>query len=346
VHALATLPGREAREAADPFFGIQPMLATSGDLPAGPDWAYEIKWDGIRALVSVSKDGVKLRTRNGHDVTERYGELAELKSAIRKRDLPLLLDGEIVAFDDAGVPSFGRLQKRMNVTGSERIRLAQQSVPIHFAAFDLPVVRGERIVRSPYDERREALAGLGIDLPSASVPRNYPDGEALLTQLTASGFEGVVAKTREGLYLPGRRSQTWLKVKRKPRQEFVVGGWTPGTGRRESTFGALLLGVHPTPGDRRLTYVGNVGSGFTDRDLDLLANQLATLARKTSPFDDLVDDKDAQFVSPKIVAEIEYQQMTGDGRLRHPIFKGVRTDKPAADVVFEGTQPGSADGGE
>jgi bifunctional non-homologous end joining protein LigD len=312
------------------------MLATLGTLPEGVNWVYEIKWDGVRALARIDKAGrsrtLTLTSRNDNDITGRYPELEEIASAIPTRALPVLLDGEVVAFDDQGKPNFGILQQRMHLADPRRIAALAEELPVRFAIFDLLVVGGETITQLPWEERRARLERLGIAAENASVPGVYDDGAGLLDEMLRRGMEGVLAKRRDGSYRAGKRASDWTKVKPKPRQEFVVGGWTEGNGNRTGTLGALLLGYFD---DGKLKYVGNVGSGFDGADLDELDRMLAPLARKGNPFDSDVPSANTHFVKPSLVAEIEYGELTAAGHLRHPVYLGLRDDKPARDVKLE-----------
>lgn len=311
------------------------MLATAGDLPEGDHWAYEVKWDGIRVLAIVGDGGVQLLTRNGNDVSHRYPELADLADGLDQSDLPLVLDGEIIALDERSRPSFHKLQSRMNLNDPQRIAAAEHDVPINLALFDVLVRGGIPLTDKTYTERRTELESLAFGASCVSVPRSYRDGAKLLQQMTERGFEGVVAKRTDSTYRPGARTSDWVKVKSKPSQEFVVGGWTLGVGRREGSLGALLLGFHDQPGSDDLKYVGNVGSGFDDRALAMLIKRLAALEQAQNPFDEKIATAGVRFVQPELVVEVEYQEMSPDGRLRHPVFKGLRTDKPADQVVLE-----------
>jgi bifunctional non-homologous end joining protein LigD len=312
--------------------GKGPMLAVLGDLPLGDDWSYEIKWDGVRALARIDAGGYTLTARSGTDITARYPELAELAKAVPKRSLPVTLDGEIIAFDDSGRPDFGRLQGRMHLNDARKIDALAESDPVSFAVFDLLEERGASLAEMPWSERRARLEALEVGVDGVSVPAAYDDGEALLELVAARGIEGVVAKRHDSRYLPGKRGSGWVKVKPKPRQEFVVGGWTDGSGHREGTLGALLLGYYE---DGELVHAGNVGSGFNDRVLDELSAALAPLAVDDNPFSGPVTGRKVHFAMPQLVAEIEYGELTADGHLRHPVFKGLREDKPADQVVLE-----------
>ncbi len=238
------------------------------------DWVFELKWDGIRALATISGDELTLRSRNGLDLTASYPELAELVPAF---DGDGVVDGEIVALDAEGRPSFSRLQRRMGVTAPRDVERARRAVAVHFFAFDLLELDGQSLVKEPYERRRKLLREQLKDRGPIAMP---PDvGAELETALHTSeelGLEGVMAKRRDSPYRAGRRSRDWIKLKHRQTQEVVIAGWRPGNGARASTVGSLLLGV---PDGDRLRYVGRVGSGFTDRDLEPLRARFDKLAR-------------------------------------------------------------------
>jgi bifunctional non-homologous end joining protein LigD len=308
-------------------------------LPSGDQWTYEIKWDGIRALAYVAPGFLRVVTRNGIDVTRRYPELQNLESALDPGELPVVLDGEIVAMDEAGVPDFSRLQRRMNLTSDPDIARRADEIPAYYAIFDLLVHRGDRVLGLEYGARRARLAALGLHGRHWSVPRSFVDGERLLEDAVNRGMEGVVAKVISGTYAPGQRTTSWIKAKVRPRQEFVIGGWTEGAGARAGTFGSLLVGARHSVEDSALHYFGNVGSGFSDEQLRDFRAQFDQLARDTTPFDGAGIDRrlhGVHWIEPCLIAEIEYQQLTGEGRLRQPVFRGLRFDKDAREVVFEG----------
>lgn len=216
------IPNPESARASDwsPTFGLAPMLATLGELPEGDDWVYEIKWDGVRALARVDGVGhareLRLTSRNDNEISTRYPELTDLASGIPARSLPVLLDGEIVAFDDDGRPDFGLLQQRMHLTDASRIAALVEERPVTFAIFDLLVERGEHLIALSWEERRERLGELGIAAEHTSVPGVYDDGVELLDRMIERGMEGVVAKRRAGPYRAGKRGRDWTKVKSKP----------------------------------------------------------------------------------------------------------------------------------
>ncbi len=312
---------------------VRPMLATPGSPPAGPGWSVEFKWDGIRAIVAAAPAGrVRMWSRNGNDVTAAYPELATgpTAAALGERG-PVLLDGEIVALDERGRPSFARLTQRMHVRAPSAELVAR--VPVQLYAFDVPQSG------PPYDERRAALEALELGaVPHVEVPPAYTDVSAaqLLDVARAHGLEGVVAKRRRSRYEPGRRSAAWVKTALTTAQEVVVGGWSAGQGRRAGMVGSLHMGVYDRAG--RLRYLGMVGTGFTDAALRLLGERLAPLALTASPFDDEVpalDARAARWVRPELVGEVVYRVLTPDLRLRHTAWRGLRPDRDPAEIVLD-----------
>jgi bifunctional non-homologous end joining protein LigD len=313
------------------------MLATPGQLPAGEEearWAFEMKWDGVRAMVYLDGEGTRILTRNDREVASTYPELRGLGDGALGAG-GAVLDGEIVAFDSHGRPSFGELQARMHVLRPSAELIAR--VPVTFLVFDVCFLAGESLLRTPYVERRAALEGLGLDGSRWATPPAFDgDGAAALAASISQGLEGVLAKRRDSVYEAGRRSRSWVKVKHVRMQEVVVCGWQPGGGRREGGIGSLLLGVHDDEG--RLVYAGHVGTGFTDRMLDDLMARLRPIERKTSPLATEVpraQAKDAQWVSPQLVGEVVFSEWTRDGRMRHPVWRGLRPDKAVDEVVRE-----------
>jgi bifunctional non-homologous end joining protein LigD len=309
------------------------MLATATDaLPADDDrWNFELKWDGVRALLRTGGHRLQVRSRNDLDITGSYPELTRLS-------LPdgLLLDGEIVALDGSGRPSFERLQRRMHVGDPGRAARLAEQVPVRFLAFDLLACEGHSLVDSPLGERRRLLETLDISGPHADVPPSWHGGGAdVLAASRQQGLEGVVMKRADSCYEPGRRSRSWLKFKNLRTQEVVIGGWRPGAGRRTDMIGSLLLGVPSAAG---LDYVGHVGTGFSQSMLRDLADELRPLRRADSPFAEQLPAahrKDAQWVQPAIVGEVAFTEWTREGRLRHPTWRGLRADKSPAEVVRE-----------
>ena len=315
---------------------VKPMMATAGTLPSTDDesgFAFEMKWDGVRAVVYVDHGSVRVLTRNDREVVATYPELRGLGEFFGDRTA--VLDGEIVAFDEQGRPSFGTLQQRMHVQRPTPALLDR--VPVTFLAFDLVHLQGRSLIKDGYAERRAALEQLDLDGARWATPPVFDgDGAAALAASQAQGLEGVIAKRRDAPYEPGRRSKQWVKVKHIQAREVVLGGWKAGEGRRQGGIGSLLLGVHNEDGD--LVFAGHVGTGFTARMLDDIAAQLRPLARKTSPFADEVPRqhaKNAHWVTPRLVGEVVFTEWTKDGRLRHPSWRGLRPDKSADDVVPE-----------
>ncbi|MGH2973782.1 MAG: DNA ligase D, partial [Solirubrobacterales bacterium] len=321
-------------EKRDPFpESVVPMLAKLAPLPPkDEDWAAEVKWDGVRALAYCRPGRLELQTRNLNVVTSQYPEVRRLSRQLGARDA--VLDGELVAFDEQGRPSFERLQQRIHQTDSSVVRRRMKSHPVTYVLFDLLYLDGHSLMSEPYSLRRELLEELSLDGDHWQTPA-YSVGHAaeLLAASAQRGLEGIVVKRLESPYAPGKRSGAWLKVKTVGRQEFAIGGWAPGEGRRRNRIGAILLGAYDE--DRKLQYAGKVGTGFSERDLDELLTQLRPLARKSNPFAGRRGPRNANFVEPELVAEIEFRELTAEGMVRHGSFKGLRGDKPASEVELE-----------
>jgi len=317
---------------------ISPMLATLGseaDVTDERDWAFEMKWDGIRAVAEVRRGRLRLTTRNGNDVTGTYPDLAGLVDLAGAHDL--VLDGEIVTLNPQGRPDFGLLQTRMGLTRPGDVQSALKRAPAHYLVFDVLEVDGRKHTRDPYDARRELL--LDLLRPGPNDPVQVPpafDGDLghAIESSRQLGLEGVMAKRRDSTYSVGRRSRAWIKIKHHLTQEVVIGGWTPGNGRRANTIGALLLGI---PDGDTLRYVGKVGTGFTDRVLDDLLAKLGEYSVKNSAMEGVptADARGAHWVRPELVGEVEFAEWTGPGRLRQPSWRGLRPDKRADQVVRE-----------
>jgi bifunctional non-homologous end joining protein LigD len=315
---------------------LEPMLATLGSLDAlGPDrdWGFEMKWDGVRALVHIGADQTRLISRNRIDMSVAYPEIASLHRALKHHSA--VLDGEIVSFDEQGRPSFRRLQKRMHVADAAAAQRLSRSDPAVVLLFDLLYLDGQSLLREPYTRRRDRLeklelAGAAWQTPAAFAGR----GSEAVAVSQEQQLEGVVAKRLSSVYLPGRRSPDWVKIKNVRAQEVVVGGWKPGNGRRAGMIGALLLGL---PGPQGLVYAGKVGTGFTDAMLRDLAADLRPLAQTDSPFVQVPrpDAREVQWVAPRLVGEVAFTEWTDDGRLRHPAWRGLRPDKSPDQVVRE-----------
>jgi bifunctional non-homologous end joining protein LigD len=310
---------------------LRPMLAVGGTAPAVRDGhLYEFKWDGVRALVFVQPDGeVELRSRNGKPITDRYPELAALGPAVGR---PVVLDGEVVALDAAGRPSFSALQPRMHLTDPGRVAAAASAAPVALLLFDVLSVDGEANLDVPVEGRREILQGLGLSGGGRwSVPPATDDLDAALTIARDRGLEGVVAKRRGSPYRPGVRSRDWTKLRLRREQEVVVVGWRPGRGSLTGSIGSVLVGVHDDDGTLR--YAGAVGSGLRAADAARLAGRLRP--RPSPAFVGAPDHPDSRFVEPELVVQVAFAEWTPEGRLRHPVFLGLRDDLDPATVRRE-----------
>ncbi len=323
---------------------LKPMLARAAPLPRDdPQWAFEIKWDGVRALAYSEPGRIRFESRNGNDITAGYPELRALNRALGSH--AAILDGEIVAFEESDShpprPSFGRLQSRMHVRGESAVKRLAKEVPVAYLVFDLLWLDGHPLFELTYAERRELLSDLGLEGPAWRTPDHVVgDGAAVLAASLENGLEGVVAKRLDSLYEPGRRSTSWLKIKNVLREDVVVGGWVPGTGRRTDRIGALLVGVEE---NGALRFAGRVGTGFTEAELDRLANLLER--RDGSPFAAAEGDapkppRESVFVEPTRVAEVEFTEWTSDGVMRHPSYKGLREESPQSAFLDAGTPLG------
>jgi bifunctional non-homologous end joining protein LigD len=312
---------------------IDPMLATPGTLPPAAEdeeWAYEFKWDGVRALARVQSGRLRLHARKGNDITVTYPELRALGEELGSTEV--WLDGEIVALKD-GRPSFPALQNRMHV-GVDRIarRLATE-IPVTYLVFDVLHLEGRSCLELPYAERRTLLEGLELAGPNWHISPSYPGaGAAVVEAANEQRLEGVIAKRLSSRYTPGRRTPDWIKITSGQAVEVIIGGWRPGEGRRADTLGSLMLGVPTADG---LHYVGQVGTGFTDEVLESLHKRLLRLDRKTSPFHNEVPReraRGARWVRPSLVGEVVFRNWTPDGRLRAASWRGLRTDKDPEDL--------------
>jgi bifunctional non-homologous end joining protein LigD len=301
---------------------LAPMLATAGELPLGPGWVYEAKWDGIRAIISIDSDAnIRIHTRAGNDVTHQFPELAGLGVAVGGH--AVVLDGEIMAFGDDGLPSFHRLQHRLGLSGiavTETARL----IPVLFTMFDLLHLDGFSTRSLTLVNRRTLLERLDITPgPHWHLTPQHDDG-AVLSEITRSaGIEGVVAKRVDSMYVAGSRSKSWIKKRHLNHDEFVIGGWVPGEGRRESTIGALIIGARLDDTGDDLQWVGKVGTGFTDAELRRLFALLNPIRRPTSPFDTDVGEPTAVFVEPRYSAHVAFGEFSPEGLLRFPSYKGL-----------------------
>ena len=314
---------------------IEPMMAKLATAIPQPDtaWGFEFKWDGIRALAYVEGGRVRLVSRSGEDVTPRYPEIHPMGRALGSREV--ILDGEVVALDEKGRPSFEEIQQRMGLTSESEVRRKMKLVPVTYMIFDLLWEDGHPLLDQRYTERRRRLGHLKLSGASWQTPAwEEGGGQAMRDASAKAGLEGVMAKRVDSRYEPGRRSGAWLKVKNHNRQELVIGGWLEGEGKRRGYPGALLVGYYDK--DKKFAYAGKVGTGFSDAMLEKLAALMNPIEVDKSPFDAGAPPRKAHFVKPKLVAEFEFVEWTRSGQLRAPSFKGLRADKPASKVVREG----------
>jgi DNA ligase D-like protein (predicted ligase) len=316
---------------------IKPQLATLVEAPPPGRFAYEIKFDGYRMACRVDEAGVRFFSRTAKDWTPK---LADLAARIERLDLAGTgwLDGEIVVMDEFGISSFQRLQNAMDRSMAKQVQ---------FVAFDIPYWNGTDLRDYPFSERAKALQAVLADLPdSAAIVRSVvaevesaDQAASLLVQACERQLEGLIGKRLDAPYRAGR-SDTWIKLKCRPRQEFVVGGWTNPGGSRTG-FGALLVGLREGP---KLRYAGRVGTGFSQNTLDALMKRLAPLATEEMPFTTRPELSDRwggnsnptmHWVRPEIVVEVAYTTVTEGGILRQASFQGLREDKPAVAVTGE-----------
>src|SRR2546426_8013370 len=302
------------------------MLATlAEDVPRGTGWAFEVKWDGYRAIATVAGSEASLTSRNGNDLTGRFPHVAkEIAKALKTPDC--VLDGGVGALDGSGRSSCSAMQQ------------GKPGTPIVYYVFDVLEIEGEPVIDLPLVERRKLREGL-LDRRNKTVRLSEPfdDGQALLEAAKQQQLEGIMAKRLDSRYLSGKRTRDWLKIKTHSEQEFVVAGYTKGTGRRASSFGSLVLGYYA---GGELVYAGNVGTGFNSKEIEKLLEKLRPLRRDTPPFREVpkmpkVRKEDVIWVEPKLVVEVVFAEWTHDGRLRAPSYQGLREDKPAEEVRRE-----------
>ncbi|HUB22208.1 MAG TPA: non-homologous end-joining DNA ligase [Streptosporangiaceae bacterium] len=333
---------------------LRPMLALTGVMPRDPEnWALEMKWDGVRALAYIEKGKVRLMSRTERDITVTYPELSRLGTATldkltSHKQLPsdgpapaprkqLLLDGEIVVFGSDGWPEFEALQPRMHVSSASQAALLAGQTPVTYLIFDLLQLDGRPLMDLAYSERRALLDGLALSGPYWQTPPWFPGSDFAAVQAVSieHGMEGIVAKRLDSRYTPGVRTDNWRKIKNVHTQEAVVAGYKPGQGNRTGQVGSLLIGVNDASG---LVYAGHVGTGFTDETLRLLGDKLRPLRRPDSPFDGPVPPEHARpavWVEPRLVIEVSFDRWTKAGRMRAPVYKGLRDDIDPKDVVRE-----------
>ncbi len=311
------------------MIAIEPMLATPGELPSSDDgWVYEFKWDGVRCLAETNPEGnISLLSRNRNDLTISFPEVHPIASELPPNTV---LDGELLVLDQDKRPSFGLLQHRLHVVDPHHVSSLVGTHPVNYFVFDVLRLDGHDVCGLPWHERRRVLDSLELSGSSWRVPPFFEgDGKATLEAAESLKLEGLIAKRREGIYLPGRRSSSWQKVKLMRIDEFVVGGFTEGSGRRLGAVGSLLLGAYD---EGRFRYVGSVGSGLSDADAALFRDHLGALLVDVDPFEIGPERPDGSFVRPELVVQVRYHQWTNSLVLRHPSYIGRRTDRLADDV--------------
>jgi bifunctional non-homologous end joining protein LigD len=308
---------------------VRPMLASKGTyVPPGEDWVHEVKWDGVRALTDVRDGKLRMYSRNGNDITIAWPELST--SPLGDRDL--LVDGEIIALNEHGLPDFRMLQDRMHLRNAQTARRLSASNPATYMVFDLLRLDGEDLTALAWEERRARLEGLGLD-SSWQVPAVYDDGQMLHDATLAQGLEGVVSKRRSSKYFPDRRTDSWLKLAHRLSASYVVGGWRPQEGSSAGNLAAVLVGEMTPDG---LLYRGRVGSGIGPKAGAQLTKLLAGRDRDDSPFDDEVPKVDAlgtHWVEPFLVVEVDSHATAKNQRLRQPSYRGVRADLSPEDLL-------------
>jgi bifunctional non-homologous end joining protein LigD len=299
------------------------------------EYAFEPKWDGMRALFILDKGKLSILSRNNNEQAPRFPEFKDLTKANAKRRL--VIDGEIVVLGPDGRPEFGELQLRFGLTDPGVIQQRARAQPTTLIAFDVLEIDGENLRRLPYRERRTRLEQLDLNGPNwKTTPNLIGAGDAMLKAMREHRFEGVMAKRLDSPYVP-QRSEKWLKIRNRPRQEFVVGGWSQGEGSRSATIGSLFVGYYAERGKGgKLRFIGRVGSGLRNTDLEFLEEQVELLATKNSPFEHVPKEYQPWFpLKPGLVLEAEFNGLAREGVLRQPSFKGFRHDKDPKDVVWE-----------
>ena len=326
---------------------LEPMLAKNGLIPESDsgEWAYEIKWDGIRALAYADRGRWCMLSRRLEDVTGRYPELAPIAEQLADRSA--ILDGEVVALDDQGRPRFQLIQSRMGLTSPGMIQARVRQQPVDYVIFDLLHLDGHCVRDLPYVRRRRLLEELGLEGPRWRTPRHrHGGGASLLEAARLQGLEGIVAKRCDSPYRVGRRTGEWVKERVWRNQEFVIGGYIPGEGRRANRVGSLLVGYYDARaselekgGSQTLHFAGGVGSGLTEELIDRLTSELRSRKRPDSPFDVGMPTgpkaRLAVWCEPELICEVNWTEWTDEGTLRQPAFKGMREDKDPREVVRE-----------
>ncbi len=335
---LGAAPAAAARpDAGKPAAAPPPMLATPVERPFSREgWVFELKYDGVRAMVSVAGDAVRITGRRGNDETTKYPEATAIRAGIHARQA--ILDGELVVLDAGGRPSFERLQQRINVSREPDVRRVAAEHPVTFVAFDLLQLEGRDLTGTDLRIRKKTLRETVVDSPHVLFAEHVErDGMALFEEARSAGIEGIVGKRADSLYRPGIRSPDWVKIKSWRSQSCVIAGYTAGRGKRSNQLGALILAI--TDGDR-LVHCGQVGTGFDEKTLRDLKDRLAPLIVATCQLDTTPRTAEpATWVKPELVCEVRFSEWTRDGILRHPAFRTLRPDQRPEDCIREQPQP-------
>ena len=307
---------------------LRPMLARLARQPFdSPDHLFELKWDGMRALAFIDDGHLELVSRNSRNITSTFPELSDLPTQVKSNRV--VLDGELVCLDDLGHPSYSRLEQRLHRSDHRQAR----SNPAHFIAFDILYLNGRSVMAEPLLRRKQLLHGL-LEASEIAQATDFieNDGEAFFQATCDHGLEGIVAKEKSSLYLPGKRSQYWLKVKRVRESEFVIGGYTFG-GTRKEVFSSLLLGLHDN--DRQLIYVGQVSAGLSKFATKELSSALQQIHAPECPFESVPDVQKFMFwCRPELVCQVDYGEFTEYGKLAYPVFKALREDKSPGECII------------
>ena len=323
--------------AGEPARAPAPMLATSADRAFSREgWFFELKYDGIRAMVSVAGEGVRITGRRGNDETVHYPEAQAIRAGIRARQA--IVDGELVVLDADGRPSFERLQQRINVSREADARRLAVEHPVTFVAFDLVQLDGRDLMATELRIRKKTLRETIVDAPHILFAEHVErDGVALFEEARKNGIEGIVAKRADSLYRPGLRTPDWVKIKSWRTQSCVIAGYTAGRGRRSNQLGALILAIQD---NGRLKHCGQVGTGFNDKTLQALKAQLAPLIVDKCQLDTTPRTTEpATWVKPELICEVRFSEWTNEGMLRHPAFVKLRPDQTLEDTIREQPTP-------
>jgi len=301
------------------------MLAKTGKPFDSEDFFFEPKWDGLRAILFFHEGRIELQNRNLRDATGSYPELQKILDRIRAK--AAIIDGEVVVLREDGVPDFGRLQTRFGVDDPKRVDILGRTTPVTYVAFDLLHLDGQDVITRPLVERKKRLKSIVKEGPYLLYGDHIEaEGTRFFKEATSRGFEGVIGKESQSQYVPGLRTDYWIKTKKIDSRDCVVVGFSEGEGARAPTFGSLILAAYGEDGN--LQHIGNVGGGFSNKALEDLRRKLARIEKKAPTVVGSVDSPTpVTWVKPRLVVEVAYMAVTADGRLRFPRFKRLRTDK-------------------